>query len=168
MPAGTQRYPQRAGVPAINATTAGVRAVLRSELEHRFAEFVDEYGLPRPSFNVTMLGYECDAVWPEARFIVELDGGAHDLPNRRESDRERDRKLTVAGWRVIRVTWRQLHDDADALARDLQTLVMPASAQPSRRRSSPNASTGPSAPVPLSAPPAIASADQAMISAVKS
>ena len=121
-----------------------------------------------PSFNATVLGYEGDATWREARLIVELDGGAHDLPNRREADRERDRKLTVAGWRVIRVTWRQLLRDGDALARDLQTLVSPAAAQPSRRRSSPNASTGPSAPVPLSAPAAIASAAQAMISAVKS
>lgn len=49
-----------------------------------------------------------------------------------------------------------------------QTRVRPASAQPSRRRSSPKASTGPSAPDALSAPSRTASAAQARMSAVKS
>jgi very-short-patch-repair endonuclease len=37
-----------------------------------------------------------------------------------EADRERDRVLIAAGWRVIRVTWRQLTDDPEALVRDLR------------------------------------------------
>jgi hypothetical protein len=31
--------------------------------------------------------------------------------------------LALAGWRVIRVTWRQLHDEPEALARDLRALL---------------------------------------------
>jgi len=36
-----------------------------------------------------------------------------------ERDRERDRALTVAGWRVIRVTWRQLRGEREAVAADI-------------------------------------------------
>jgi hypothetical protein len=31
--------------------------------------------------------------------------------------------LTASGWRVIRVTWRQLHDDPASLARDLRAFL---------------------------------------------
>ena len=36
-----------------------------------------------------------------------------------EKDRERDRLLLVEGWRVTRITWRQLRDDAPAVIADL-------------------------------------------------
>ena len=40
-----------------------------------------------------------------------------------EEDRARDRALTAAGWRVVRITWRQLHHDATTLAAQLRTLL---------------------------------------------
>ena len=56
--------------------------------------------------------------------IAELDGrAAHATPFAFEKDRPRDRALQGGGWRVVRVTWRQLHEDADALARDLGTIL---------------------------------------------
>ena len=73
--------------------------------------------------NALVEGLECDAVWPERRLVVELDGRAfHDDPASFERDRARDRRLAVAGWRVIRVTWRQMRDPA-ALTRDLRALL---------------------------------------------
>jgi very-short-patch-repair endonuclease len=58
------------------------------------------------------------------RLIVELDGLAFHAPARAfERDRVRDRALSVAGWRVVRVTWRQLRDDPVALAGDLRRLL---------------------------------------------
>ena len=49
--------------------------------------------------------YECDAVWRDARLIVELDGYAtHGTRRAFERDRARDRRLTVRGWRTMRVT----------------------------------------------------------------
>jgi very-short-patch-repair endonuclease len=42
---------------------------------------------------------------------VELDGRAtHHTVKAFEQDRERDRFLQVAGWRTVRITWRQLDD----------------------------------------------------------
>jgi very-short-patch-repair endonuclease len=63
-------------------------------------------------------------VWPEHRLVGELDGWeSHRGRLAFESDRERDRKLVAAGWRVIRVTWRQLHDEPDELERDLRAIL---------------------------------------------
>lgn len=40
-----------------------------------------------------------------------------------ERDRERDRALEAAGWRVVRVTWRQLHAAPEAVVADLRALL---------------------------------------------
>jgi very-short-patch-repair endonuclease len=56
--------------------------------------------------------------------IVELDGrAAHTTTSAFERDRERDRILQADGWRVVRVTWRQLHDNCRSLASDLRRLL---------------------------------------------
>jgi predicted transcriptional regulator of viral defense system len=85
----------------------------RSELERRFLTFVEKAGLPRPRTNVWLqLGedwIEVDAVWSDRRLVVELDSRAHHLTREAfERDRERDRRLQAAGWRVARLTDRAL------------------------------------------------------------
>jgi uncharacterized protein DUF559 len=58
------------------------------------------------------------------RLIVELDGReSHDTDLAFEKDRERDRLLLAEGWRVVRVTWRQLRDDGPGVIADLRTLL---------------------------------------------
>jgi very-short-patch-repair endonuclease len=69
---------------------------------------------------------EPDIRWPNARLIVELEGfDTHGTRRAVEDDRARDRSLLVAGWRTIRVTWRQLQEQPQALARGLRTLLDP-------------------------------------------
>ena len=103
-------------------------ALTRSELEDRFLTFLDAHGLPRAEVNAHLqLGersIEADFLWREQRLIVEVDG--HETHGTRaafERDRERDRILQAHGWRVIRITWRQLHDDPGAIAADLLRLL---------------------------------------------
>jgi very-short-patch-repair endonuclease len=56
--------------------------------------------------------------------IVELDGRTfHGTATAFERDRVRDRTFHAHGWRVVRVTWRQLRSDRDALAYDLRALL---------------------------------------------
>lgn len=121
------RHPGRRGVATLRVLLADAAlgaTVTRQELEHEFAAFLEDVHLPRPATNVLIAGYEVDAVWREHRLIVELDGRAvHATRRAFEADRARDRALTVAGWRVIRVTWRQLHRDPAALAADLHRLL---------------------------------------------
>ena len=122
------RYPRRPGLKAIRALLAeasiGAR-IIRSELEERFQDFLIRAGLPLPRTNVVIEGFEVDCVWPEQRLIVELDGHASHSPTHAfEVDRARDRRLEAAGWRVIRVTWRQLEQEPELVEADLWRLLL--------------------------------------------
>jgi very-short-patch-repair endonuclease len=84
--------------------------------------------LPRPELNVPIAladrFVEVDCVWRRARVIAELDGRAvHGTAAAFERDRARDRALNAAGWRVVRITWRQLSGEGRELAEDLVALL---------------------------------------------
>jgi hypothetical protein len=50
-----------------------------------------------------------DFVWRDQKIVVETDGyQTHGTRQAFEDDRRRDQRLLAYGWRVIRVTWRQL------------------------------------------------------------
>lgn len=122
-----QRYPLRRGVGIIRAILADQRAaaITRSDFEAHFLGSVIASGLPRPLVNhhIPQVG-ECDFVWPTARLVIELDGYAtHGTRRSFEADRARDRALQVSGWRVVRITWRQLRDGPERLAADLRALL---------------------------------------------
>jgi predicted transcriptional regulator of viral defense system len=113
----------------------GANAPTRSVLEDRFLAFLDKHALPRPEVNQRAAGHEVDALWPEQRLIVELDGRAfHDGPAAFERDRERDAQLMAAGYRVLRITWRRLSTRGDQEARRLRALLeADRRARPARR-----------------------------------
>lgn len=123
------RHPRRPGAAAIRALLATPGgAGTRSELEDRFLGFLDRTGLPRPATNAPFwLGarwIEPDCTWQEQRLIVELDGyETHRTRAAYEHDRARDRALTAAGWRVMRVTWRHLHEAPELLAGELRAAL---------------------------------------------
>ena len=122
------RYERRPGLRAVRTLLAeasiGLRTI-RSELEELFQDFLISAGLPLPQTNVAIEGYEVDCVWPEQRVIVELDGHAtHSPAHAFELDRARDRRLEAAGWRVIRITWRQLRQEPELVEADLRLLLL--------------------------------------------
>jgi hypothetical protein len=119
------RYPTRPGTPLLREILADHATVSKPEFVRRFLAFLMDHDLPRPLVSrlIPDIG-ECDFVWPDARLIVELDGYAtHGTRAQFERDRARDRAAQVAGWRVIRITWRQLRDEAGQLAADLRRLL---------------------------------------------
>lgn len=122
-----ERYPRKAGRPALQAILTEVQAglhVTRSELEDRFQTFLLDAGLSMPATNQLIEAMEVDCAWHEDGLIVELDGRAtHDTGAAFEQDRARDRRLEAAGWRVIRVTWRQLHEEPGAVEADIRKLL---------------------------------------------
>ena len=86
-------------------------APTRSELEEAFLRFCDEHGIPRPETNGRVEGEEVDFVWRDRRLVVEVDGCKyHRAPTRFEDDRAKDVTLKMAGWEVLRFTWRQLQN----------------------------------------------------------
>jgi very-short-patch-repair endonuclease len=99
---------------------------VRSELERRFLELIESAELPRPHVNVVVAGLEVDFVWPEAGLIAELDGRRyHESASAFERDRLRDMRLATAGYRVVRITWRRLRDEPEAVIADLRRLLEP-------------------------------------------
>ena len=121
------RYPRKAGRPALQAILTEVQAglnVTRSELEDRFQTLLLDAGLSMPETNQLIERLEVDCVWRKEGLIVELDGrAAHETGMAFEADRRRDRKLEAAGWRVIRVTWRQLQEEPGAVEADIRKLL---------------------------------------------
>jgi very-short-patch-repair endonuclease len=100
----------------------------RSALEQKFVRFLRVHALPRPKLNakvhVGRRWYEVDCLWPKQRVIVELDGrAAHHTAAAFESDRARDAALQAAGYLVVRLTWRRLRDDANAVASELRAIL---------------------------------------------
>jgi len=98
--------------------------VTRSGLERRFRAMLREAGLPAPSMNFVVAGYELDCYWPEHRLAVELDTfGTHGSRLSFEEDRRRQRRLGEHGIRVERVTDRQLESEADEVLRAVAGLL---------------------------------------------
>lgn len=70
--------------------------------------------------------FQVDCLWRAQRLVIELDGHqTHRTTGAFERDRERDRLLQTAGLRVVRITWRQLQEQAEVLAADLSLLLAP-------------------------------------------
>jgi very-short-patch-repair endonuclease len=60
--------------------------------------------------------YEVDFLWREEGLVAEVAGFAfHADRTTFESDRRRDAELAGRGLTVIRVTWRQIVDEPEAL-----------------------------------------------------
>lgn len=86
-----------------------------SALETRFAQLVRRAGVPDPVSQYEGPGYRIDFAWPAQRVAVELDGLAfHDGREAQLRDRERQNRVVLDGWRVLRFTW---HDVTRASAR---------------------------------------------------
>jgi len=98
----------------------------RSPLEDRFAEFCRKHlaDLPVPLANVSILDYEVDAYWPSCRLAVELDGfGYHGHRAAFERDRARDAAMQAEGYRVVRLTHRQLETEGPRITTQLHKLL---------------------------------------------
>jgi hypothetical protein len=91
---------------ALQANGAG-SAGTRSKLEDRFLSVVAD--LPAPQINARIAGLEVDFAWPG--LVVEIDGPGHTRPRTRAEDRERDARLSAAGYTIIRFT----DEEIDAL-----------------------------------------------------
>jgi hypothetical protein len=122
------RYPRRPGVPNVKRLLEQGRIVettTRSEVERRFLTLLDAEGLPRPLVNEPIdAAKHPDFRWTDQRLVVELDGfETHGTRAAFERDRARDRALMAAGWRVARITKRQLDDAPAEIATELRVLL---------------------------------------------
>lgn len=127
LPVLLERYPGRRGTAMLRVLLSSTEpeTVTRNDFEEAFLALIDAHGLPRPRMNahLALRGrfFEIDCLWECERVALELDSrGVHGTPKRFESDRQRDRILVAEGWRAMRVTWRQLRDEPEAIVADLR------------------------------------------------
>jgi Protein of unknown function (DUF559)/Transcriptional regulator, AbiEi antitoxin len=103
-------------------------ALTEEELEERFFMLCREASVPRPAVNVWItlgdgVAYRADFMWRDERLIVETDGwGSHGTRQAFEHDRRRDRLLQLAGWDVVRFTWRNVEREPDEVRATIAAL----------------------------------------------
>jgi hypothetical protein len=92
----------------------------RSYLERLFVPLCEAAGIPLPELNVYVEGVLVDAVWREAKLVVELDGkDNHSSWGQIQDDRRKELRLRAAGYDVIRYVTVQVEDEPDLVAADL-------------------------------------------------
>jgi predicted transcriptional regulator of viral defense system len=102
----------------------------RSELERLFLRMCSRASIPEPEVNVLLNAggrqYRPDFLWRDAGLIVEADSRRfHDTDSAFSSDRQREQRLQLAGWRVTRCTWEQVEREPKVLADVIRALLDP-------------------------------------------
>jgi Protein of unknown function (DUF559) len=116
--------------PRVKALIDPEEAPTRSPKEDEFLAFCHRYGLPRPRINVKLHGHEVDALFPDEKVIVEIDGWIfHNSRQSFEADRDRDADLAQYGYLTVRLTSERLANRPEHEAERLHTTLA------SRRRS---------------------------------
>jgi very-short-patch-repair endonuclease len=117
----------RRGLEALGALVTDYRGpppMTRSRLERAFHWVIRDAGLPPASTNRFVEGFEVDVAWPERRLVVELDGrGYHSHRAAFETDRVRDARLQVGGYRVLRVTEARLKREPQKIIEEVRSLL---------------------------------------------
>jgi very-short-patch-repair endonuclease len=92
-----------------------------SPAEDLLLDLCRRHRLPFPEVNVPIGPDKVDALWRDARLIVEVDGGdGHATRAQMQRDRERDLRLRAAGFSVLRYSGRQVTRDRPAVAADIR------------------------------------------------
>ncbi|MBS1882665.1 MAG: DUF559 domain-containing protein [Actinobacteria bacterium] len=120
--------PRRRGAPCLRKALAAWRpaaetakhANFRSLFEAKLLPLIAAAGLPLPSVNAPVRTaertLEVDFLWERERFVVEADSRRHHgIEVAFDRDHRRDRELIAAGYRVLRVTWREVEKEAPAV-----------------------------------------------------
>jgi predicted transcriptional regulator of viral defense system len=96
----------------------------RSSVERRFRDLAVKAGLPPPSMNYVIAGYELDAYWPDERFAVELEVyETHGDRASFEADPVRHEELLLIGIESIRVTGSRLEREPATVIERVRTLL---------------------------------------------
>jgi very-short-patch-repair endonuclease len=85
---------------------------LRSRAERSLKHWIRQAGLPLPLFNADVGPWKVDALWPEHRLAVEINGyAAHSSPWAHDRDHRKEQHLLAAGLATRRFTALQAIDE---------------------------------------------------------
>jgi very-short-patch-repair endonuclease len=112
------RYPGRRGTQIVRdlATTDRHATATQSEAEERMLALLRKGRIRLPEVNVNVGRYRADFYWRTEGVIVEIDGYRyHRGRSAFERDHARDAEHQAMGLLVIRITWRQLMREPEAV-----------------------------------------------------
>jgi hypothetical protein len=107
------------------------RAVADDGIEELFLAIVDSNNLRRPEVKPDVyvpgraVPYQPDFLWRPPRLIVETDGTVHHTASAFEGDRAKSNALTLAGYVVLRFTYRQVTGQPSRIADQLRAAGVP-------------------------------------------
>jgi hypothetical protein len=93
-------------------------------LEEDFYALCEQRALPLPRLGAYLHDIKCDAYWPDAGLVVELDGeDGHSSTAQRRRDRRNDLKLRGHGLTVHRYDWELVHQQPGDVCRDVLLML---------------------------------------------
>lgn len=99
-------------------------------LEPRMARLMRRHGLPQPAFQHVVRANgrfvaRVDFAYPGRRIAIEVDGHeVHGTPEAMAADLERQNRLVLEGWTVLRFTWRQVVHQPDRVATAIAAVLV--------------------------------------------
>jgi very-short-patch-repair endonuclease len=99
----------RHGSPAASRLLKAASDGARSEAERLLVKLLRDNGITGWQTNYPVGGYKVDVAFPEEKLAIETDGFAfHSSQEDFQNDRERQNKIALLGWQVLRFTWLDL------------------------------------------------------------
>lgn len=99
----------RHGSPAARRLLHAASDGARSEAERLLVKLLRDNGITGWKTNYPVGGYRVDVAFPASRVACETDGWAfHSSQEDFQNDRERQNKIALLGWQVLRFTWLDL------------------------------------------------------------
>lgn len=99
----------RHGSPAARRLLHAAADGARSEAERLLVKLLRDNGITGWKTNYPVGGYKIDVAFPQQKVAIETDGWAfHSSQEDFQKDRERQNKLALLGWQVLRFTWLDL------------------------------------------------------------
>lgn len=94
--------------------------------EKLFIKLIKSNGLDK-KFSITrerpIFPYFIDFAFDNVKVAVEIDGGQHELPDRKESDNKKDELLKENKWRVYRITAKEIMREGDEVINRLNKFI---------------------------------------------
>lgn len=99
----------RHGSPAARLLLQAASDGARSEAERLLVKLLRDNGITGWKTNYPVGGYKVDVAFPKQKVAIETDGWAfHSSQEDFQNDRERQNKIALLGWQVLRFTWLDL------------------------------------------------------------
>jgi very-short-patch-repair endonuclease len=99
----------RHGSPAARRLLQAASDGARSEAERLLVKLLRDNGITGWKANYPLGGYKIDVAFPKQKVAIETDGWAfHSSQDDFQNDRERQNKIALLGWQVLRFTWLDL------------------------------------------------------------